>query len=585
MYSLNRFCQNVFVCGFLCTSFFIRYAFSIPTGLENRQTNTTDVSNTTASTPNPTNTTEFLEDPVSPGWVSGPTTRGTLNIIFPCIITLFLCIWTTVQVNIEPKDNENKNLFKLIPALENKWLGKFLASRIVRKVGWSCVTIIVPEATLAVAAYERRTALLLREATKKVTDHDDKQIHEFWDPMICYYAVMGGFVIEPPDHTSRISNNDGQSPPVPDPEKVNDDPGTALRKQSVTSEASPATAVQKTSKVDRAIARLKDPRKDGNQRRTLTPQGVYLLHQHKKLPRLIPDKTKDEGTITLEDAIKDKNKASKLTKGIVFFQALWMIMQVIARTAGALPVTLLELHTCLHTFCALAMYATWWDKPVDVDFPVTIKIDDPDLLDKLYHNTGEWETGNEDAEQEGPEKKDSESTKQIKTAVSPLGPDCARIRYLTTRAGLGKLLWFDLFGEDLLDSKSYFKTWAKGYERLWKSRKLLWKEALFISLVGLVYGGVHLAAWRNRFPTLAERNLWRAASAITAVAWSGFVLSLWMGKRRFFRKLCGFLFGVCVFPCLFVRLYLFFESFISLRRLPQRSYDINIWTELWPHAG
>ncbi|KAF2194573.1 hypothetical protein K469DRAFT_517115, partial [Zopfia rhizophila CBS 207.26] len=63
--------------------------------------------------------------------------------------------------------------------------------------------------------------------------------------------------------------------------------------------------------------------------------------------------------------IMDKSKANKLTKVIVFFQTLWMIIHVISRTASNFPATLLELHTCVHTFCALVMYVTLWDKPID----------------------------------------------------------------------------------------------------------------------------------------------------------------------------------------------------------------------------
>ena len=40
-------------------------------------------------------------------WVSGPTSRVTLTVVFSCFITLFLCVWTAVQVNIEPENNRN----------------------------------------------------------------------------------------------------------------------------------------------------------------------------------------------------------------------------------------------------------------------------------------------------------------------------------------------------------------------------------------------------------------------------------------------------------------------------------------------
>lgn len=460
-----------------------------------------------------------------------------------------------MQVNIEPpQENINNTLFKLIPPLENKWLGKLLAGRIVRKLGWSCIVIIVPEAALAIAAYERRAAYLLHKAIK------DPKTGKGWDLTLCYYAVMGGFVIAEP--ASPISAPDAALVTAPEPALPQDPEKAEIVPPNPRATAKPETKetaeVVKTTKVDRAIARVKAGE---NHRRTLTPQGVYLVYKKgKKLP-----------DITAAD-VKDKNKASNLTKAIVFVQALWMIVQVISRTASSLPVTLIELHTCLHTFCAVAMYATWWHKPVDIDLPTAVYIEDSALISEL---SGDYSKVQED----------TEDMIDVKEATSPLGKHSAGIRYLTSRAGLGKLLYTDLFGDDLFKTKSYFKTLGNGYGRLWRSRAKLWREAVAISLVGLLYGGVHLAAWRNRFPTEAEQMLWRVAAAITAVGWSGFVLSLWLGKHPLLRKMCGVLFGICVIPCLFVRVYLLAESFISLRMLPKKSYDVNVWSELWPHAG
>lgn len=539
----------------------VRHASAMPAALEARQTSNITLTNTTSPAINTTATALTSHEELT-GWMAGPATRGTLNIIFTCVITLFLCIWTTVQVNIEPpQDNVNNTLFKFIPLLENKWLGKLMAGRLVRKMGWSCVTIIVPEATLAIAAYERRSAYLLRKAIK---DHEGKD----WDLTLCYYAVMGGFVID--------DQVDAASAPGTAPASVHEaaslvdsgKPEIAPQKEEVTKrpETKEGKPMVKTSRVDRAIARVRD---GDNQRRTLTPQGVYLVWKTSTLP----DIATRLPIITAEE-VKDKNKASKLTKGIVFFQALWMIVQVISRAAGGLPVTLIELHTCLHTFCALAMYATWWEKPVDVDLPTTVIIRDSVLLAKLTSGSDYIEV-----------EEDTPKMADVKKATSPLGKHSAGIRYLTSRAGLGKLLYIDLFGDDLFTTKSYFETLGNGYGRLWSSRKKLWREAVAISFVGLIYGGLHLAAWRNQFPTEVEQMLWRVAAAITAIGWSGFVCSLWLGRRPFFRYICGVLFGICLIPCLFVRVYLFLESFISLRKLEKKAYDINVWSQLWPHAG
>jgi hypothetical protein len=53
---------------------------------------------------------------------------------------------------------------------------------------------------------------------------------------------------------------------------------------------------------------------------------------------------------------------------------------VIGRLLTHLPVTILELHTAAHAVCAIIMYATWWEKPVD------IFITTPTCLSKEQYN-------------------------------------------------------------------------------------------------------------------------------------------------------------------------------------------------------
>lgn len=142
--------------------------------------------------------------------------------------------------------------------------------------------------------------------------------------------------------------------------------------------------------------------------------------------------------------------------------------------------------------------------------------------------------------------------------------------------------------------RDYFTVLNGAYTRLWRGRKNVKLEGLSISLVGLIYGGVHLAAWNYLFPSYVEQLLWRISATVTATAWSGFVVSLWlsvlleMGPRRFRRAvgwLCGLGFGVGIFPCFLFRLFLLVESLIEIRKLPLRSYELPRWANAIPHAG
>ena len=97
---------------------------------------------------------------------------------------------------------------------------------------------------------------------------------------------------------------------------------------------------------------------------TLTARGVALLADCGLLPEI------DRKTIN------DKSKSDGLSKFIACVQAAWLIVQVIGRLALGLQVTLLEINTLGHVFCALVIYVLWWHKPRMVLEPIAL--------------TGEW---------------------------------------------------------------------------------------------------------------------------------------------------------------------------------------------------
>lgn len=58
-------------------------------------------------------------------WQPNPTTRGTFDILSTCIITLLLCVWTSVHLN--------------VPRPGGFWESRF------RKVGWLLLALLAPE--------------------------------------------------------------------------------------------------------------------------------------------------------------------------------------------------------------------------------------------------------------------------------------------------------------------------------------------------------------------------------------------------------------------------------------------------------
>ena len=472
------------------------------------------------------------------------------------------------------------------------------------------VTLVVPEGAMAIATYERKTAILLREGVNAVRknkvkeengEERDHQNGMMWDLTMAYYGVMGGFVVFQAAYDAAMKEEDVADAAV--------DPTSASEtKEEVTLESEQnkddKKAETSTQSVKPAKKRLRS-KPAANKPLTLTPYGILLLAHWDKIP-----------SITTDD-VRDKSNANSLAKAIVFWQTLWMIVQVIGRAASKLPVTLLELHICLHAFCAVVMYGTWWDKPVDIDLPTEVKGLTTDQIRQLIHGRSSHMEDDPTNPLNNPPEDLVAFLERLTFESSVAETDPSRISispFLTSRSGLGKLMYRNLCGHSNAQSVApatsfftmYFHLLSTAYSRLWKGRKNVNREGLAISFVGLVYGGVHLAAWNNEFPTFAEQLLWKIAAAITAAAWSVFVISLWLSVlldadivvrtdaeskrrqrlvKRVFSSACGAFFGVAVIPVLLVRLYLLVESFASLRLLPKGSYELLQWSEAWPHAS
>ena len=517
-----------------------------------------------------------------------------------------------MNVNIEPEGNYNDILFIIFPVLgrrsggastkSSRAVARLLASKTARKLGWSAVTLIVPEGVMAIAAYERSTAHRLRTEVKKIDEYG------YFDTRLGYYAVMGGFIIPNEECITTqtvtgvgegeviAASNKPVAKPEPEPEpKVElegggeEDSREIFAKDTMAATSSSASR-DKEKEVGKVIDTVSQAESDlkPNKELTLTPHGVLQVAKWRKLPRI----TSAE--------VQDKSNASSLAKLLVFWQALWMIVQVIGRTAHKLPVTLLELHTVLHAFCAVAMYVTWWSKPVDIECPTLVT----GLTAEEYRHLRDGaesenptnpfakvpRAGQQEQQQNNNINSDNNSTQSSDSSEEENPSD--RI-YLTSRAGLGKLMYLYLSQESDI-FKSYFEVIASGYRTLWASRKRMWREGISISVVGLVYGGVHLAAWNSFFPTRAEKILWQISALATAIASSTFVLTLCLSvfvrrrrsdSTRWVGKICGIIVGIGLFPCFFFRLYLLLEGFLALRKLPAGSYQIAKWANMWPHVG
>ena len=108
------------------------------------------------------------------GWQRIPLGRGTLDILWSCAITLFLCSWEVLCLNVpSPKDSQSRI-----------FLRKFLNTGLF---------LLAPEATLIFALGERQSAI---ESVAMFRDSG----YQDWTMTHAFYANMGGFVLQSPDY-------------------------------------------------------------------------------------------------------------------------------------------------------------------------------------------------------------------------------------------------------------------------------------------------------------------------------------------------------------------------------------------------
>ncbi|KAA8900207.1 hypothetical protein FN846DRAFT_959244 [Sphaerosporella brunnea] len=109
------------------------------------------------------------------GWVNQPNSRGTMDILWACLFTIFICTYVMLCLN--------------VPATsEGMW--RFIG----RKLFWMGIALIGPEFVLTVASGQWNAA---RESVILFHESGYKQ----WTIRHGFFADMGGFLLVPSDGT------------------------------------------------------------------------------------------------------------------------------------------------------------------------------------------------------------------------------------------------------------------------------------------------------------------------------------------------------------------------------------------------
>lgn len=106
---------------------------------------------------------------ISPAWVDEPNGRGTWGVIQTCLVSLFLCIYTAIHLNIRPHQGNKQSL--------------------LRRIGASLLASAAPELTFICAVSQWSLARQLRSQLNHFEDIVSLKIVTFgpiFNPLVPY---------------------------------------------------------------------------------------------------------------------------------------------------------------------------------------------------------------------------------------------------------------------------------------------------------------------------------------------------------------------------------------------------------------
>ena len=482
-----------------------------------------------------------------PVWVPNHRRRSTFDFLQTCILTLILCAWTAIHLNVPA------------PKSRGSWW-----RRARDKVVWMIVAILVPEGVFGIAFRQyleaRQVCKALRTGNPRDMENQREEEQNTGVDTTGFTSISRTGLNTSEKAQPESAMTDGIESMVSSQPAMPTDPAdpsspkpthTGVCRQLYRSifpknlelgffiVMGGYEVVHEISNSGSKIPLKLSKDRDSEQQQhewagTLTPRGALLLHRYGALP------------LQTTVQINDKSKANWLAKSLVCIQAAWMLVQCIARKISGLPITLLELNTVMHVICALLMYLLWLRKPLDVSVPVMITTDQ---IEK--HNLIPRET--KDLLCQSSFTKGRVRDAQGSTVMHQhSGHKREYLIHRVTRDNSGR----DVGG------------FCLGFLSSW------------------VYGGVHLTPWSSHFPTVLERMLWRASGLIIIGAPVVlFTLVIWLelvgGWDSDILVLVPT--GFCTLVYTAARAYLVIEAFASLRSLPVGSYTSVNWVEMFPH--
>ncbi|KAL8990945.1 MAG: hypothetical protein Q9169_007990 [Polycauliona sp. 2 TL-2023] len=281
----------------------------------------------------------LLNTQFASSFVPEPDGRGTWGLLYSCLFTLALCVWTAFHPNVKTPEASSTGKY---------WI----------KTKWVVLAIFAPEIGVLTAFKQYRQAKSLASELSDLEIKWEEQKSSNPDVL----TTDGGSSHSGDAEESKEANTGSISSPRPFSKTY----GFYILMGGLTVDVSHIH--------------------DQSDRLLITPSG--LIHLAKK-----------GYFFHISDAdIEDKSKANILAKGLVLLQITWTVFQCITRKATGLPLSVLEVHILVHAGCALIMYVLWFNKPMDVDEPFDVSSQIPDKIVALMlirsHRFGAQPYGN-----------------------------------------------------------------------------------------------------------------------------------------------------------------------------------------------
>jgi len=425
--------------------------------------------------------------PSAPAFVPNPSGRGTVGLILSCVVTLSLCVWSAIHMNLRPPR-------------AGRW------GRLKWKILWAGMAFVLPEVVVVIALEQLQYARSVRDQrntivrTANTSQRTVLPVQKQPEKEDGNGASAHEINIDEPIHTNC---------------PLSDATGEQIDWTLTHSYFGLLGGFQLKTKRTSLGQDWKD--KEAN---IINLRGLLRLAELKMLPGDIP-----------KALIEARSKSDWLAKGLICFQVIWMMIQIIARKVDGLPVTLLELNTAAHIACAVLLYSIWWCKPQDVSVLIVVDISA------------------------------CEKCKRMLTAEN-----------FASRGLVAEV-------PNTMDSE----TLGIDFEALTDARL-----AVVLIALSAAYGGIHAAAWDAHFPSRPEQAVWRVTACLVigaaALIW-GAIIGFSRATEEWQRILmvCMASFAMPLF--LFGRLYLLVEAFISVRSLPVGAYNTTDWVNFLPHIG